>query len=30
MGSGALVSALNGASFSIASGTTLALVGDSG
>lgn len=30
MGSGAQVSALNGASFSIASGTTLALVGDSG
>ena len=30
MGSEALVSALNGASFSIASGTTLALVGDSG
>jgi peptide/nickel transport system permease protein len=30
MGSGGLVSALNGASFSIASGTTLALVGDSG
>ena len=30
LGSGALVSALNGASFSIASGTTLALVGDSG
>src|SRR5579864_7929996 len=30
LGSGAVVSALDGASFSIASGTTLALVGDSG